>query len=107
MDAAERNPDLAALLTAAQTKLVEAVRTISARARVRGELRRLPDASDVAALIMGPLLYRRLFSHELLSEAFFKLVIDNVVGTTRWQRQHTKPPKALIERSGTSRYNHS
>jgi AcrR family transcriptional regulator len=81
MDAAERNPDLAALLAAAQTKVVEAVRTISARARVRGELHRLPEPSDVAALIVGPLLYRRLFSHEPLSEGFFRLVIDNVVRT--------------------------
>lgn len=81
MDAAERNPDLAALLAAAQTKLVEAVRTISARARVRGELRRLPDPSDVAALIVGPLLYRRLFSHEPLSEGLFNLVVNNVVRT--------------------------
>lgn len=80
MDAAERNPDLAALLAAAQAKLVEGVRTVLARARVRGELRRLPDASDVAALIVGPLLYRRLFSHEPLPEAFFRLVVDNVVG---------------------------
>ena len=81
MDAAERNPDLAALLAAAQSKLVEVVRTILARARVRGELRRLPEASDLAALIVGPLLYRRLFSHEPLSEGFFRLVIDNVVRT--------------------------
>ena len=81
MDAAERNPDLAALLAAAQTKLVEAVRTISARARARGELRRLPEPSDVAALIVGPLLYRRLFSHEPISQGFFRLVIDNVVRT--------------------------
>jgi hypothetical protein len=81
MDAAERNPDLAALLAAAQAKLVEAVRTISARAQGRGELRRLPESSDVAALILGPLLYRRLFSHEPLSEGFFKMVVDNVVRT--------------------------
>jgi AcrR family transcriptional regulator len=79
MDAAERNPDLAALLAAAQTKLVEAVRTVLARARDRDELHRLPDPSDVAALIVGPLLYRRLFSHEPLAEGFFRLVIDNVV----------------------------
>ena len=86
MDAAERNPDLAALLAAAQTRLVDAVRAILARARARGELRRLPQASDVAALILGPLLYRRLFSHEALSEGFFRLVIRNVVrmaGETR------------------------
>jgi hypothetical protein len=81
MDAAERDPDLAALLAAAQSKVVEAVRTILARARVRGELRRLPEASDLAALIVGPLLYRRLFSHEPLSEGFFRLVIDHVVRT--------------------------
>ena len=82
MDAAERNPDLAALLAAAQTKLLEAVRTVSERARVRGELGRLPEPSDVAALIVGPLLYRRLFSHEPLSKALFRLVVDNVVRTT-------------------------
>jgi AcrR family transcriptional regulator len=79
MDAAERNPDLAALLAAAQSKLVEAIRTVLARARGRGELPRVPDASDVAALIVGPLLYRRLFSHEQLSERFFRLVIDSAV----------------------------
>jgi hypothetical protein len=90
MDAAERNPDLAALLVAAQTKLVEAVRTILARGR--GELRRLPEASDVAALIVGPLLYRRLFSHEPLSEAFFTRVVDNVVGTAGGTRD-TAPPR--------------
>jgi len=81
MDAAERNPDLAALLAAAQTKLVEAVRTISARARVRGELGRQMEPSEVAALIVGPLLYRRLLSHEPLSDGFFRLVIDTVVRT--------------------------
>ena len=90
MDAAERNPDLAALLAAAQSKVVEAVRTILARARVRGELRRLPEPSDLAALIVGPLLYRRLFSHEPLSEGFFRLVIDNVVRTAGGIR-HTAP----------------
>jgi AcrR family transcriptional regulator len=79
MDAAERNPDLAALLAAAEAKLVEAVRTVLARARVRRELRRVPDPSHVAALILGPLLYRRLFSHEPLSEAFFRLVVESVV----------------------------
>ena len=83
MDAAERNPDLAALLAAAQTKLVEAVRAISARAQGRAELRRLPESSDVAALVVGPLLYRRLFSHEPLSEEFLSMVIDNVIGPAR------------------------
>jgi AcrR family transcriptional regulator len=89
MDAAERNPDLAALLAAAQAKLVEAVRTILARARGRGELRRLPAPSDVAAVIVGPLLYRRLFSHEPLSEGFFRLVIENVVRTASETRHAT------------------
>jgi AcrR family transcriptional regulator len=79
MDAAERNPDLAALLAAAEAKLVEAVQTILARAQLRGELRRPPEASAVAALIIGPLLYRRLISHEPLSDGFFKLVVENVV----------------------------
>jgi AcrR family transcriptional regulator len=78
MDAAERNPDLAALLAAAQSKLVETVVSILARARNRGELRRLPEPSTVAALIVGPLLYRRLFSHEPLSEGFLRLIVDSV-----------------------------
>jgi AcrR family transcriptional regulator len=80
MDAAERNPDLAALLAVAQGQLVEAVHTVLARAKARGELQmRLPDASDVAALIAGPLLYQRLFSREPASEEFFKLIVDNAV----------------------------
>jgi AcrR family transcriptional regulator len=88
MDAAERNPDLAALLAAAQTKLVEAVRTVVARARDRRELRRLADPSDVAALIVGPLLYQRLFSHEPLSERFFRLVVESVVRTADGASSH-------------------
>jgi AcrR family transcriptional regulator len=87
MDAAERNPDLAALLAAAESKLVEAVGSILARARGRGELRGQPKPSDVAALIVGPLLYRRLFSHEPLSEAFFRLIVDNVVRTADETRE--------------------
>jgi AcrR family transcriptional regulator len=86
MDAAERNPDLAALLAAAQAKLVEVVRTVLGRARVRGEIRRPPEASDVTALIVGPLLYRRLFSHQPSSEAFFRLVVENVVSTAGGSR---------------------
>jgi hypothetical protein len=88
MDAAERDPDLAALLAAAQAKLVEAVHTILVRARARGELRRLPNPSDVAALIVGPLLYRRLFSHEPLSEGFFRLVVDSVVSQASAASSH-------------------
>ena len=57
MDAAERNADLAALLAAAEAKLVEAVRTVLGRARGRREVPRLPDPSEVAGLILGPLLY--------------------------------------------------
>jgi AcrR family transcriptional regulator len=79
MDAAERDPDLAALLAATQTRLVEVVRAVLARARARGELRRLPDASEVAALIVGPLLFRRLFSHEPLSEGFFRRIVASAV----------------------------
>jgi AcrR family transcriptional regulator len=81
MDAAERNPDLAALLAAAQSKLLETVEIILSRARGRGELRVAPKPSEVAALIVGPLLYRRLFSHEPLSEGFFRLIVDNVIRT--------------------------
>ena len=92
MDAAERNPDLAALLAAAQAKLVETVRTILARARVRGELRHTPDPSDVAALIVGPLLYRRVFSHEPLSEGLFNLVIDNAVYSA--SETISRPPRS-------------
>src|SRR5262245_10460543 len=102
MDAAERNPDLAALLAAAQAKLVEAVRTVLTRARARGELRHLPDASNLAALIVGPLLYRRLFSREPLSEGFFRLIVESVVraadservSRTRAGSRQPKDPRA-------------
>jgi AcrR family transcriptional regulator len=79
MDAAERNRDLASVLAAIQTRVVDAVAVVLARARGRGELSRLPEPSDVAAVIVGPLLYRRLFSHEPLSEGFFRVLVDTAL----------------------------
>jgi AcrR family transcriptional regulator len=92
MAAAERHPDLAALLTAAQTKLVDSVSTIIARARRRGEVRRAADASELASVLVGPLLYRCLFSRQPLSEAFLKVIVDHAARTAGATGDSAPPP---------------
>ncbi|MBO0879611.1 MAG: TetR/AcrR family transcriptional regulator [Mycobacterium sp.] len=86
LDAAERDADLAALQAAAHTKLTEAFRTVGSRAQRRGEFHRPPDPSHLAALVLGPLFYRRWFSHEPLSKGFVKMVLDNAVGIATAKR---------------------
>jgi hypothetical protein len=45
-----------------------------------GQLRALPSASESVAILMGPLLYRRLVSVERLCDDFLDGVLDSYLG---------------------------
>jgi hypothetical protein len=45
-----------------------------------GQLRPNPSASESAAILMGPLIYRRLVSVEPLSDVFLDHVLDSYFG---------------------------
>jgi hypothetical protein len=49
------------------------------RAQERGELSRSQDARELVASILGPILYRRFFSRELLDEACAKRVVESAL----------------------------
>jgi AcrR family transcriptional regulator len=75
IDAAERNKDLADLQSQIHAQMRGAVVTVIERAQARGELASSQDARELVASILGPLLYRRFFSRESLSEAFARKVV--------------------------------
>ena len=79
IDAAERDPDLAALQARLHGEMRAAFRTIVERAQEKGELPRRVDSSEIIAAILGPLFYRRWFSRETLDERFVKAVVKRAI----------------------------
>lgn len=75
VDAAERDPELAALHSQIQLGHTAALRIVIAQAIDRGELSAETDRDMLIAALLGPLFYRRWFSREALDEAFVLGVI--------------------------------
>ncbi|MFC3831445.1 MULTISPECIES: TetR/AcrR family transcriptional regulator [Deinococcus] len=80
IDAAERDPGIADILSRIQRGHMAPFREIMTRARTRGELPPDADHSALTAQLMGPLFYRRWFTREPLDDAFVQMVIDTVLG---------------------------
>ena len=80
IDAAEREPELAQLHARLHAGLMSPFAAVTERARERGELAPGQEAADVAALIAGPLFYRRWFSREPIDDAFVESVVRDVTG---------------------------
>jgi AcrR family transcriptional regulator len=79
IDAAERDKHLAQLQSQIHAQMRGAFITVIERAQARGELGRSEDARELVASILGPLLYRRFFSREPLSEPFLKHVTQRIL----------------------------
>jgi hypothetical protein len=79
IDAAERDKDLARLQSQIHEQTRGAFVTAIERAQQRGELPRSQDARELVPSILGPILYRRFFSRELLDEAFAKRVVESAL----------------------------
>ena len=50
-----------------------------AKARTDGESNQTPDAPDLAALLLGPLLFRALMQPQEIDDAFITSVIDHAL----------------------------
>jgi AcrR family transcriptional regulator len=83
IDAAERDPELADLHSRFHAEMTTAFRSVVERAQHRGELSRSRRPTEIVALILGPLFYRRWFSREALDEGFVKRVIDSAVSRAK------------------------
>ena len=79
IDAAERDKDLARLQAEIHAQMRGAIVTVLERAQHRGELARSQDVCELAATILGPILYRRFFSREPLDATFAKSVVDRAL----------------------------
>ena len=81
IDAAERDPEIAALHGRLNADLwMAAFRTVIERAQERKELPRDREPSAVIASLVGPLFYRRWFSREALDEPFVRQVVATALG---------------------------
>jgi AcrR family transcriptional regulator len=79
IDAAERDKDLARLQSQIHAEARSAFVTAVERAQERGELPRSPDARELVASILGPILYRRFISREPVDELFAKKVVERAL----------------------------
>ena len=79
VDAAERDPELAAIHARIQRSHSAPLQEVIRRALERGELPAAADPSVMIAALLGPLFYRRWFSREPLDETFVKGIVANVV----------------------------
>jgi AcrR family transcriptional regulator len=75
VDAAERDPDIAAMYSGLQEEYSSVFRGILSDAVDKGRLPKDTDVSVMIAMLVGPLFYRRWFSREEVSDAFAEQVI--------------------------------
>lgn len=80
IDAAERDPDIAAMYSTLQKGYSAPFEEIIQRAVRRRELPHDIDAATLIAGLVGPLFYRRWFSREPLTEAFAMQIVRGVTG---------------------------
>jgi AcrR family transcriptional regulator len=83
IDAAERDPELADLHSRMHAEMTTAFRSVIERSQQRGELSRHRRLTEVVAMILGPLFYRRWFSREPLDEGFVKRVVESAVSGSK------------------------
>lgn len=79
IDAAERDPDLARVLSRIQHSHMTPFLEVVDRALSRQEIPPLAEPSALIASMLGPLYYRRWFTHEPLSAAFLTGVVETVL----------------------------
>ena len=76
IDAAERDPDVAAMQVTWHKGLMTPFDTVAARAKARGEMAMARSGGDLAAVAVGPLFYRRWFSKEPIDDRFVTAMVD-------------------------------
>lgn len=79
IDAAERDPEIAAMQSELHKSFMEPFHAVVERARDKGEISPAKPASDLVAAIVGPLFYRRWFSKEAIDKRFVEATIDAAI----------------------------
>lgn len=79
IDVAERDKELAKLQAEIHGQMRGALVAVLEQAQKRGEIAGDQDPREMAASILGPLLYRRFFSREPLDSAFARNVVERAL----------------------------
>ena len=78
IDAAERDPDIAAMYGELQQEYSSVLQEIMSAPEHKEKLPKNADVSVLIAMLVGPLFYRRWFSREVVSDTFAEQVIAQV-----------------------------
>jgi AcrR family transcriptional regulator len=78
IDAAERDPDMAAMYSELQQGYSSVLHDILSEAVDNGKLPANTDVAALIAMLVGPLFYRRWFSREAVPDGFAEQVIAQV-----------------------------
>jgi AcrR family transcriptional regulator len=76
VDAAERDPDVATVYKKLHGDLMAPYRTVLIRAQERGEFSKEIRVSDILAMTVGALFYRRWYSREPITEKLVGLTLN-------------------------------
>lgn len=79
IDAAERDPDVAAMQSALHKGFMAPFDAVVERAKGRGEISSEQPATDLIAATVGPLFYRRWFSKEAIDDRFVEAIVEVAV----------------------------
>ena len=79
IDAAERDPDIAAMQSDLHKGFMAPFHVIVQRAKDRGEIPTDKPAADLIAAIVGPLFYRRWFSKDPIDDRFTEATINAAI----------------------------
>lgn len=83
VDAAEHDPDIAAMHTELHQHFTAGFHAILERGLEDGTVPRGRDAPELAAAIIGPLFYRRWYSREPITDAFVAGLVEAVLAKPR------------------------
>jgi len=90
IDAAERDPTLAALHADLTRRRREPLLAVLARAQQRGQLPADLDREVVTDLLAGPFFYRRFVAHQPIPPKLINEVIAHVLGLARRPRSGSR-----------------
>lgn len=76
IDAAERDPDVAAVFKKLHTDTTAAYREVLVRAQQRGDFRKEIKVSDLLAMTVGALFYNRWYSREPLTDRYVERLLN-------------------------------
>lgn len=82
IDAAERDPELAALHAGLHAGLMTPFLTVAERAQARGDFPAGQIPSELIASVVGPLFYRRWFSKEPIDRRFYSELMRRLLTAT-------------------------